>query len=150
MIIIFINNNIHLINNNIVIYFIAIFFLKLSIVAMYSLYPLFNGIQEKFTKLFILIVYIQCAYELILHYYDTNTKHITINTNANNIVYCIVFVCIVVTEFLSYIYEKRYPFLSILLTSSVCAVINITLWIEYLYIIIQDINIKTKNKNKLK
>ena len=88
----------------------------------------------------------QCAYELILHYYDTNTKHITINTNANNIVYCIVFVCIVVTEFLSYIYEKRYPFLSILLTSSVCAVINITLWIEYLYIIIQDINIKTKTK----
>ena len=117
-------------------------------IAMYSLFPLFNRIQEKFAKILILIVYMQGAYELIRNYYDTNTKHTTINTYGNYIVCCILLICIVVTEFLSYMYENRYPFLSILLTSSVCAIMNVILWFQYLLLIIQDINIKGKNKTK--
>lgn len=116
----------------------------MSVVALYSLFPLFNGIQEKYTKILILVSYMYGAYEMLSRYYNNSTTT-TVTTYGNTIVTIVIGTSIIITEFLSFIYIKRYPFLSLLLTSIVCAMILLKLWVQYLMIILKDFfNNKTK------
>ena len=118
-------------------------FIQMSMVALYSLFPLFNGIQEKFTKILIFLVYLTCAYEILHTYYNK-----TFNTFSNIAVACIISCSIIMTEVFSFMYENRYPFLPLLLTSLICAILLLKLWIQYSIMLLEDIN--TKNNNNIK
>ena len=120
----------------------------MSMAALYSLFPLFNGIQEKFTKILILLVFVECAYEMLHNHYNFNSN--TVNTYGNAIVACVISSSIVVTEFLSFTYEKRYPFLPLLLTSLVCAIVLFKLWVQSFIILLEDLNTKSNTNNKIK
>ena len=124
----------------------------MTIVALYSLFPLFNGIQEKFTKIIILIVYMQCAYEMLYKYYSNSSTH-NINTYSTYIVTGTILISIITTECLSFMYEKRYPFLPLMLTSLICALILLKLWVQYLLMILlqfQPTSSKKTNARKSK